>query len=258
MGGEQTLSRIRVALLSVGAAASYTGAVNESTPNSRPSATRPTEPAISGRTFDAVLFDMDGTLVDSTPAVERSWSTWSVEYGMTVSALEAGHGQPASQLVRSLIAADQVEAAMLRIAELELADVHDITILPGAVELLSSMPTDRVAIVTSATRALATARIAAAGLTPPAVVVTFDDVSRGKPDPEPFLTGAARLGIDPSRCLVVEDAPAGIAAGRAAGCATLAVTTTSTRDELHADLVVDSLTQVSIVHGPDGYSLLVG
>ena len=218
----------------------------------------PTEPAISGRTFDAVLFDMDGTLVDSTPAVERSWATWSVEYGMTRSALEAGHGQPASQLVRSLVAADRVDAAMLRIAELELADIHDITILPGALDLLTAMPADRVAIVTSATRALATARIAAAGLTAPAVVVTFDDVSKGKPDPEPFLTGAARLGIDPARCLVVEDAPAGIAAARAAGCATLAVTTTSTRADLPADLVVDSLTEVSIVHGPDGYSLLVG
>ncbi|SDO46423.1 sugar-phosphatase [Nakamurella panacisegetis] len=215
-------------------------------------------PAISDRTFDAVLFDMDGTLVDSTPAVERSWAIWSIEYGMTRSALEAGHGQPASQLVRSLVADHQVDEAMLRIAELELADVHDITILPGAAELLSTMPADRVAIVTSATRALATARIAAAGLTAPAVVVTFDDVSNGKPDPEPFLIGAARLGVDPARCLVVEDAPAGIAAGRAAGCMTLAVTTTSTREELDADLVVDRLTEVSIVRGADGYSLLVG
>ena len=212
---------------------------------------------LAGRTFDAVLFDMDGTLVDSTPAVERSWATWGAEYGLTRSALEAGHGQPASQLVRSLLSADEVDAGLLRIAELELADVHDITILPGAVELLESVPADRVAIVTSATRPLALARITAAGLTPPAVVVTFDDVSRGKPHPEPFLTGAARLGIDPARCLVVEDAPAGIAAGRAAGCATLAVTTTSARADLDADLVVDSLTEVAIVAGPAGFSLLV-
>ena len=89
-------------------------------------------------------------------------------------------------------------------------------------------------------------------------LVTFDDVLHGKPDPEPFLTGAARLGVDPRRCLVVEDAPAGIRAGQAAGCATLAVTTTSLRADLHADLVVDSLTEVSIVAGPDGFSLLVG
>ena len=178
--------------------------------------------------------------------------------GLPRSALEAGHGQPASQLVTALLGGDRVAQGLARIAELELADVHDITILPGAVELLAALPADRVAIVTSATKALATARIAAAGLPAPAVVVTFDDVRHGKPNPEPFLTGAARLGIDPSRCLVVEDAPAGVAAGRAAGCATLAVTTTSTRAQLDADLVVDSLAEVSIVAGPDGYSLLVG
>ncbi len=215
-------------------------------------------PAIVGRTFDAVLFDMDGTLVDSTPAVERSWATWGIEHGLTRSALAAGHGQPAAQLVTALLPADQVEHGLARISELELNDTHDITILPGAMELLTALPADRVAIVTSATRALAIARITAAGLPAPAAVVTFDDVTHGKPHPEPFLTGAARLGIDPARCLVVEDAPAGIAAGRAAGCATLAVTTTSTRDQLHADLVVDSLADVSIVSGPDGFSLLVG
>lgn len=204
------------------------------------------------------MFDMDGTLVDSTAAVERSWATWGSEYGLTRSALEAGHGQPASQLVTSLLGGDRVAEGLDRIAELELADIQGITILPGALELLNSLPADRVAIVTSATRALATARIAAAGLTAPAVVVTFDDVRHGKPNPEPFLTGAARLGIDPTRCLVVEDAPAGVAAARAAGCATLAVTTTSARAMLDADLVVDSLAEVSIVAGPDGFSLLVG
>lgn len=217
-----------------------------------------TRPSISGRTFDAVLFDMDGTLVDSTPAVERSWTTWGIEYGLTRSALEAGHGQPASQLVRTVLGDDRVEEGLLRIAQLELEDVHDITILPGAAELLAALPADRVAIVTSATRPLATARLAAAGLSAPAVVVTFDDVSKGKPDPEPFLTGAARLGIDPARCLVVEDAPAGLAAARAAGCLTLAVTTTATRAQLDADLVVDSLAEVSLVSGPNGFTLLIG
>lgn len=214
-------------------------------------------PAIGGRTFDAVLFDMDGTLVDSTAAVERSWATWGAEYGLTSSALEAGHGRPASALVRSLLQPEQLDAGLLRIAELELADITDITVLPGAAALLAAVPTGRVAIVTSASRALATARIRAAGLDEPVVVVTFDDVARGKPDPEPFLTGAARLGVDPTRCLVVEDAPAGVTAARAAGCATLAVTTTSSRLELEADLVVDSLTEVSIVPGPDGFSLVV-
>lgn len=223
-----------------------------------PTPTSTVEPAIAGRRFDAVLFDMDGTLIDSTPAVERSWATWSVEYGLIGSALEFGHGQPAAHLVRSILPPEQVDTALRRIAELELADVHDITVLPGAAELLAALPADRVAIVTSATRALATTRLKAAGFHPPAVVVTFDDVRNGKPDPEPFLVGAARLGVNPARCLVVEDAPAGIEAGRAAGCATLAVTTTSPRSKLTADLVVDSLSQVSLVRGIDGFSVLVG
>jgi sugar-phosphatase len=214
--------------------------------------------ALGGRTFDAVLFDMDGTLVDSTPAVERSWAIWGAEYGLTRSVLEAGHGQPASQLVRKVLGADRLDEGLRRIADLELHDIADITVLPGAAELLAAVPADRAAIVTSATRELAMARITAAGLAAPAALVTFDDVTHGKPDPEPFLTGAARLGVDPRRCLVVEDAPAGIRAAQAAGCATLAVTTTSLRADLHADLVVDSLIEVSIVAGPDGFSLLAG
>ena len=214
--------------------------------------------AIGGRTFDAVLFDMDGTLVDSTPAVERSWAIWEAEYGLTTPVLEAGHGRPAAQLVRTVLRPDQVEQGLLRIAELELNDVAGITVLPGAAELLAAVPPDRAAIVTSASRRLAQVRLAAAGLPTPAVLVTFDDVAHGKPNPEPFLTGAARLGVDPSRCLVVEDAPAGITAGLAAGCATLAVTTTSRRADLHADVVVDSLSQVAITAGPDGFVLLIG
>lgn len=214
--------------------------------------------ALGGRTFDAVLFDMDGTLVDSTPAVERSWAIWGAEYGLTRSVLEAGHGQPASQLVRAVLGPDRLDEGLRRIADLELHDIEDITVLPGAAALLAAVPADRAAIVTSATRELAMARITAAGLAAPAALVTFDDVTHGKPDPEPFLTGAARLGVDPRRCLVVEDAPAGIAAAQAAGCATLAVTTTSLRSDLHADLVVDSLTEVAIVPGPDGFTLRVG
>ncbi|MEK8225961.1 HAD-IA family hydrolase [Oerskovia sp. M15] len=113
--------------------------------------------------------------------------------------------------------ADQVEAAYARIHELELLDNDGVRLLPGTVDAFASLPATRQAIVTSCTRPLAAARIAAAGLVPPAVVVTADDVTHGKPDPDPFLLGAERLGVDPSRCLVVEDAPVGVASGRAAG-----------------------------------------
>jgi mannitol-1-/sugar-/sorbitol-6-phosphatase len=125
-------------------------------------------------------------------------------------------------------------------------------VLPGAVEALAALPAGRAAVVTSCTRLLAHARIEAAGLVAPGVVVTASDVTHGKPDPEPFVLGARRLGADPARCLVVEDAPAGLQAGRAAGAATLAVVTTHPAGDLDADVVVPSLADVRFRTGPDG------
>ncbi len=196
------------------------------------------------RTFDAVIFDMDGTLVDSTPAVRRAWTTWAVEHQVTAEQLLGHHGKPSAGVVRSLIAPAGQDAAVARINELELADVHDIVVLPGAAESLAALASARVAIATSCDRPLAAARIGAAGVVAPDVLVTVDDVTRGKPHPDPFLEAARRLGVPPERCLVVEDAPAGLAAARAAGCATLAVVTTTQRDDLHADSVVDDLSHV--------------
>ena len=170
----------------------------------------------------AVLLDMDGTLVDSDGAVERSWQTWAAEYrpdpgrGPLIA-----HGLPAMGNIRRLrpdLSQDEAAAAAQRQLELEYVDVADVTAAPGAHRLLAEL--DRLglpwAVVTSADVRLAQIRLAAARITP-ALLVTIDDVRHGKPDPEGYLLAARKLGADPRRCLVVEDAEAGVAAGRAAG-----------------------------------------
>ena len=213
-------------------------------------------PALAGATFDAVLFDMDGTLVDSTPAVTRSWLRWAEQEDVDPALLVGRHGVPAAGIIAAVVPErDEAAraAALERIEAIEVADTEGVVVLPGALAALEALAGGgRSAVVTSSTRALALVRIAAAGLPAPDVVVTASDVTRGKPDPEPFVMAARRLGVDPSRCLVVEDAPAGLEAGRAAGCATLALATTHTRSQLAAcapDAVVDDLGAVRFVSG---------
>jgi sugar-phosphatase len=200
--------------------------------------------------FDAVIFDMDGTLIDSTPAVLRAWTRWADEHQIPTEALLGYHGVPAAAVVRAVLSADRRQAALDRINELELTDLDGVIPLPGAAEALQQLPVDRVAIATSCTAPLAAVRLTASGLRPPDVLVTIDDVRLGKPAPDPYLKAAERLGFAPENCLVVEDAPKGLESARAAGAATLAVVTTSPREELHADLVVENLSQVSWLVDP--------
>jgi sugar-phosphatase len=202
---------------------------------------------LADQVFDAVIFDMDGTLIDSTPAVLRTWTAWAYEHGLTPADLTGFHGIPSAGVVRLVLPAERHDAAIARINELEITDLEGIVVLPGAAEALAALRNARNAIATSCTVPLAWARIEAAGLIPPSVLVTADDVQRGKPAPDPFLEAARRLGVPPERCLVVEDAPAGLEAARAAGCATLAVTTTTSADELVADAVVGTLADVRFV-----------
>lgn len=208
--------------------------------------------SLNDMTFDAVLFDLDGTLVNSVPAVERSWRTWAIEEGIPGGETFAvPHGTPARVVVGQLVADERVSAAVARITELELEDEDGIVLLPGAAEALATLA-GRCAIVTSSTDALAAQRVRATGLVLPETVVTADAVTHGKPHPEPYLLGAERLGVDPARCLVVEDAPAGLAAGQAAGCTTLAVLGTHSPDGLEADAVVSDLSHVTFTVGDDG------
>jgi sugar-phosphatase len=207
---------------------------------------------LADEVFEAVLFDMDGTLIDSTPAVIRAWTIWAQEMELTAEELGRHHGVPSAGVVRAVLPPDRQQAAIARINELELADVGDIVVLPGAAEALKALVEAKNAIATSCNRPLAWARIRAAGLQPPSTLVTADDVAHGKPDPEPFLMAAQKLGVDPQRCLVVEDAPMGLKAAHAAGCFTLAVVTTTPREALDADAVVDNLSAVEFVPGDDG------
>jgi len=174
---------------------------------------------------DAVLLDMDGTLVDSDAAVERAWRAWSAEYGVDPSAaLDIAHGSPAGRTVRRLLPGldePAAEAASVRQLELQYDDLSDVVATRGALELIAALARLGLpwAVVTSADNRLAKARLAAAGIDAP-VLVTTDDISAGKPSPEGYLRAAELLGTPPARCLVVEDAEVGIRAGRAAGAPT--------------------------------------
>ncbi len=190
---------------------------------------------------DAVLVDLDGTLVDSDAAVLRAWHAFAARHGLDGDAVHRfAQGRPSRETVARLLpGADHgAETALLERAELD--DTTGLLALPGAARLLA---TDRpLAIVTSCTAALARVRLTATGLPIPDVLVSADDVARGKPDPSCYLIGARRLGADPARCIVLEDAPAGVAAGRAAGAAVIALRTTHTDDELAAaDAIADNV-----------------
>lgn len=214
------------------------------------------DPLTQTRTVTAVLFDMDGTLIDSTPAVERSWRRWGEHWGIADVFGSHEHGRPARAIVAGHLPADRVDEGFAMIEAMEVADTEGIVTLPGATALLAALPGDRWAIVTSCTAPLAAARVAATGLHPP-VLVTASDTERGKPNPDPYLAAAARLGVDPRDCLVVEDAPTGLAAGRAAGCLTLGVAGTLPAEELEADLVARSLEDVHVESTPEGLRITV-
>ena len=164
-----------------------------------------------------VLFDCDGVLVDSDESVTRAWSRWADEHGLIASdVLAVVHGRRSADTVASFVApAEQAEALAL-IDRYEVEAALDVRAVPGAKELLASCPAEAWGVVTSGRRELALARLAAAGLPTPAVLVTADDVRRGKPDPEGYLAAAAGLGAEAGSAIVVEDSPDGIRAARAA------------------------------------------
>lgn len=221
------------------------------TPASTPAATAAVLGALADRSFAAVLFDLDGTLVDSTAAVERSWRRWATEFGVELTGFGDWHGVPSDAVVSHLLPESRVSEGVLRIVQIEISDVAGVVLLPGAAQALAALPNGRSAIVTSCSRKLAVTRIAVTGLIGPAVIVTADQVKIGKPDPAPYLLAARRLGVDPADCLVVEDAPAGLTSAKAAGMARLAVTTTHAAADLDADAIVRDLAAVRFTAGPD-------
>lgn len=207
------------------------------------------------KTYAAVLFDNDGTLIDSLPAARRAWIAWAGQRGFESRGLDDWHGVPAQQIIQALLPGHDHEALTRELTDLELADTAGVTALPGAVDAVAALaPTGACAIVTSATRDLAEVRLAAAGIPSVRQLVTFDDVENGKPAPDPFLLGAERLQVDVTDCLVVEDALNGLTAAITAGCDTLALTTTHSAAELDglASVVVPNLAAVRFRVTPNG------
>jgi HAD superfamily hydrolase (TIGR01509 family) len=231
---------------------------------------------------DTILFDMDGTLIDSTPAVNATWASFAAQYGLDLNfVMQTCHGYrtvenlkrfipsiPEAELPREV---ERFESNILVVAEEKRArgEEGSIVAMPGAAALLAQIEAERPsaeardgwAIVTSATSAYAQNAFAAARVArPPAVFVTSDVCTRGKPDPEPYLLGARLAGRDIARCLVIEDAPPGLRSARAAGAISLALRTTHSAEQLlaeHPTYIVQDLRSVSATWKPDGSALLL-
>ena len=196
-----------------------------------------------------MLFDMDGVLVDSTDAVARVWTQWALERGFDPEkVVRAAHGRPSVMTVRDFLPEADAEAEDLEVERREIEDLEGVVAIPGAVELVKSLPAKHWTVVTSATRPLAEVRLRAAGIPILDSLITANDIQKGKPNPEPYLKAAARLGFAGSECVVVEDAPAGIRAGKAAGARVIAFPTTSPRADLEkagADWVVRNCADIT-------------
>jgi sugar-phosphatase len=200
----------------------------------------------------AVLFDLDGVLVDSTGSVERQWRIWAREQGIDGDKVMAvGHGVRAIEVIRAV--APHLDA-VLEARKLEAREVDDrdgVAVMPGALDLVRAIPEGEWCVVTSGTRHLASARLRSVGLPVPRVLVAADDVINGKPHPEPYLRGAKLLGVSPAECLVIEDAPAGIRAAHAGGMKVIALTSSYAPSVVsEADVVVQKLDQIKVM--PNG------
>lgn len=196
----------------------------------------------------AILFDLDGVLVDSTGSVDRQWRIWARERGIDEEKVVAiAHGVRAVEVVRSVAPQLDAEAEVRALEKMEAGDGEGIAVMPGAVQLVRSIPEGRWCVVTSGSRSLATGRLQLAGVPIPKVMITADDVSNGKPHPEPYLKGAERLGVSPAECLVIEDAPAGIESARAAGTTVVGIASTYGVDALEqANAVIRKLAQIQV------------
>lgn len=202
------------------------------------------------KTFEcaAILFDLDGVLVDSTGSVDRQWRMWAEERNIdTEKVIEVAHGVRTIEVVRMLAPHLDAAAEAERLEKREAEDHEGVVVMPGAAELLQTIPEGRWCVVTSGTRHLAASRLKLANLPIPKVLVSADDVSKGKPDPEPYLLGAELLNMNPAECLVIEDAPAGIRAAHAGRMRVIGLTSTFPASGLQeADAVALKLAQINV------------
>ncbi len=199
----------------------------------------------------ALLFDMDGVLINSTPAVARVWRSWAMEHGFNPEEVVArAHGRPSLTTVREFLPHANHEAENREVERREIEDLEGVVPLPGALDLLANLPEDRWTIVTSCTRPVAEVRIRAAGLPLPKKLITSNDITHGKPHPEPYLKGASVLGFPPVECIVVEDVPAGVRAGKAAGAKVIAFKTTVEESALReggADWILNNCSDIRLL-----------
>jgi sugar-phosphatase len=210
-------------------------------------------------TCQALLFDLDGTLIDSTDRVERLWRWWAGRHGVPFEQLKGKiHGRPAVESFRLIDPSLPIEQEVEELEAEEVRDMHDVRSIPGAHELLERLDPARWAIVTSGSPRVAHARIGYTGLPMPRVLITAAEIERGKPAPDGYLLGAQRLGFDPGDCIVVEDTPVGVEAGKAAGMRVVAIAFSHPPDELRsADAVVPDLAHLHIQQGPSGLSVAI-
>jgi sugar-phosphatase len=209
----------------------------------------------------ALLFDLDGVLIDSTPAVARVWRGWAIEHGFNpVEVVARAHGRPSLTTVREYLPHADHELENREVERREIEDIEGVVPLPGTLALLASLPADRWTIVTSCTRRLAEVRIRAAGLPLPQTMITSNDIVHGKPHPDAYLKGAAALGFPPVDCIVVEDAPAGIRSGKAAGAKVIAFKTTSPEPALReagANWILNNCSDIASSHSSQGLNLIL-
>ncbi len=202
----------------------------------------------------AILFDLDGVLIDSTPCVSRVWRQWAVEHHLDPEGVvHAAHGRRSIETIAKVAPHLDAETENVEVERRELADTEGLIVIEGAADLLKALPAGRWTIVTSGTRPLATMRLQVGGLPVPGQMVTANDVALGKPHPQPYLKGAEMLGLPISDCVVIEDTPSGLKAAKAAGARSFGVPTTYPPDELKdATVLLDSLRQLRANPLPDG------
>jgi sugar-phosphatase len=210
---------------------------------------------------DAILFDLDGVLIDSNSCIVRLWQNWADDHALDIEKImQNAHGIRTIETIKIVAPhLDAVQEAALFEAR-EAQDTEGVFAIDGAAQILAALPQDTWAIVTSGTDGLVKARLKKTNLPIPAQLVTANDVRQGKPDPEPYLLGARRLGLPAERCVVLEDAPAGVTAGKRAGMRVIGIASTHTREELlaqGADLVLDQLSQLTVRQASQGYRLVI-
>jgi mannitol-1-/sugar-/sorbitol-6-phosphatase len=207
----------------------------------------------------ALLFDMDGVLINSTPAVARVWRRWAIEHGFNPEEVVArAHGRPSLTTVREYLPNANHEKENREVEHREIEDLEGVVPLPGALDLLACLPDDRWTVVTSSTRPLAEVRIKAAGLPLPKNLITATDIVHGKPHPEPYLKAASILDFPAPECIVVEDVPAGIQSGKSAGARVIAFTTTVPAPDLRqagADWILHNCAGIRLISSGGGLTL---